>query len=141
MKPHGFLVYLAPELYMAIVKLQADKGLGRVYPVLYTINEGLYKLGYIKKEVYEIYEKKYSEPLIQEKPKPLTKERLEEQKKLRELEKLFSQVIERWPKLSEKARIKHIAKAKTCLENVPNAKLVLALATENDKPIENEVKP
>jgi len=70
-----FPCYLPPELYLGIVKLQADRGLGRIYPVLLAITEGLYQMGYISKEVYEIYSKKYSEKLIKEEVKPLTPKR------------------------------------------------------------------
>ena len=129
MKAHGYTVFLPPELYLAVVRLQADKQLGRVYPALYAINEGLYHLGYTSKEVYEKYAKRYSEKLIPEQ-KPLTKAEMEEQKKLEELEKLFSRVIEQWNFSRDNLqewRAKCVKQAEKWKDKVPNAKLVLAL--------------
>ncbi len=96
MKPHGFLIYLPPELYIAIVKLQADKQLGRCYPVLYALNEGLFRLGYIPRETYETFEKRYSQKLVKEEPKPLTKQEAEQLKLLQEKEKTFNMVLDQW---------------------------------------------
>ena len=138
MKPHGFLVYLPSELYTATVKLQADKGLGRVYPVLYAINKGLFKLGYITREVYATFEQRYSEPLVQKKDKPLTLGELRRKEKIEQLERTFSGVLEQWPRLRKKSRQLHIRKAKEYVNEVSNAELVLALAQGDN---ESEVTP
>lgn len=139
MKAHGYTVFLPPELYLAVVRLQADKQLGRVFPALYAINEGLYHLGYTSKEVYQRYEKRYSEKLIQEEPEVLTKAEIDEQKRIEELEKLFSRVIEQW-NLSranlQEWRAKCVKQAEKWKDKVPNAKLVLALF--DAKPVDSE---
>ena len=128
MKPHGFLVYLPPELYLGIVKLQADKQLGRVYPVLLAITEGLYHMGYISKEAYEVYSKKYSEKLIKEEVKPPTPK---EQIEIAKLVASFKNIIKNWNEVKDKEF--WIRKAERALKkygeaNIPEAKQILALA-------------
>lgn len=132
MKEHGLPLYLPSELNMGLVDLQHKKRLGRSYAGLLAINEGLYQLGCISEKDYEYYKKRYSDPLV--KAKPLTKAEIGSQKKLKKLEKLFSQVIEQWPTLSEKAKLSHIANAEKYEASVPNAKFVLALANGNSEP-------
>lgn len=128
MKPHGFLIYLPPHLYIAVVRLQADKQLGRSYPVLYALNEGLYKLGYISKEVHEIYEKRYSEKLIHTEPRPLTKQEQEEQRLLEEKTKTFSMVLQQWnDHPSSDWRRKWVEEARKYCDRIQNARLILAL--------------
>jgi hypothetical protein len=134
LKPHGFLVYLPPHLYIAVVKLQADKQLGRSYPVLFALNEGLYKLGYISKETYEVYERRYSEKLIPEEPKLLTKQEVEQQRLIKEKEKMFSMALEQWSQHPcPKWRKKWAGKAQEYKDKIPSAKLILALAQETDR--------
>ena len=127
MKPHGFLVYLPPELYLGIVKLQADKQLGRVYPVLLAITEGLYNLGYISKEVYEVYSKKYSEKLIKEKVNlPTPKEQME----IAKLSESFRNVIKNWSEVKNKEFWRNKAEKaiqKYGEQNIPEAKKILTL--------------
>lgn len=128
MKPHGFLIYLPPELYLGIIKLQADKQLGRVYPVLLAINEGLYQMGYISKEVYEFYLRKYSEKLIKAEVKPLTPK---EELKLQKLTASFKNIIKNWQLTKKKDYwIEKAKKALECFgeEKIPEAKQILALA-------------
>ncbi|MFX0204300.1 MAG: hypothetical protein ACFFCW_50020 [Candidatus Hodarchaeota archaeon] len=132
-REHGVMLYLSPELYVGFVKVQADKSLGRSYAALLCFNEGLRKLGYITDEVYEVHKKKYSEPLVQGKTRPLTIEELREQEKIGQLEKHFSEVSKQWPNLCEKARLAHITKAKQYVNEVSNAKLVLALENGNNE--------
>lgn len=61
---HKVLLCLDRELYMAFIRLQADKGLGRSYAGLIPYIEGLYKMGYLSKECYEAHLEKYSVPLV-----------------------------------------------------------------------------
>ena len=63
MKAHGLLLYLPPSLYLALIRLQADKGLGRSFAGLLALTEGLYRLGYLEeKEYIRLYER-YTTPL------------------------------------------------------------------------------
>jgi len=131
MRNHGFLVYLPPQLYIAVVKLQADKELGRIFPVLYAINEGLFRLSYISQEAYETFEKRYSQKLIKEEPKPPTKQEETQLELLKEKEKAFSKVLDQWNlHPSPKWRNGWLKEAQKYKDKIPNAKLVLALANE-----------
>jgi hypothetical protein len=128
---HRIMLCLNRQLYLAFIKLQAEKGLGRSYAGLLPFVEGLNKLGYLKEEVYEVCVKKYSEGLIQEKPKVPTKEELTRDSKLKQVEKTFSMVIEQWnfPRKDQiKWRLNWFKKAQEYKDKIPNAKLVLALA-------------
>jgi len=107
----------------------------------YSAVGGLFKLGYIEREIYDVYKHRYSEPLVKKVSKPLTLEELKEQEKLKRLQKHFSAVLKQWPTLREKAKKSHIVKAKQYEHKIPNAKLVLALASGNSKQVEEEVKP
>lgn len=66
-REHGLPIYLDRELYVAFIKLQADRGLGKSFAALLSFVEGLYSLGYISKEVYEVHKRKYSVPLLVQK--------------------------------------------------------------------------
>ena len=126
-REHKVMLCLSKELYSAFIRLQADKGLGRSFAGLLPFTEGLFRMGYLSKEAYETHAKKYSEPLVQ--PKPLSKEQLLQDKKFRELEKQFSNILKMGFNSLSKAAQKHwIEKAQEFQDKVPNAKLILALA-------------
>lgn len=57
------MLCLDKDLYWAFIKLMSDKHMGRSYAGLLPYVEGLYQMGYITKEVYEVHVKRYSEPL------------------------------------------------------------------------------
>jgi hypothetical protein len=124
-REHGVMLYLDRELYSAFIKLQADKNLGRSYAGLLPLTEGLYRLGYVTKDVYERHFTKYSEGLGKE---PATQEQLDEQQVLKEKGKLFSRILEQWHEHpSHKWRQTWIREAER-FSKVPNAKLILDLA-------------
>jgi hypothetical protein len=56
-------LYLCPELYMALIKMMADRGQGRSYAGLCCLIEGLYKYGYLSDEQCTQLLAKYSEKL------------------------------------------------------------------------------
>lgn len=93
-REHGVLIYLSKELYTGFIRLQADKGLGRSYAGLLPFVEGLFRLGYISKEVYEEHVKKYSAPLESE--KPLSYEQLLEKQFLEHKDRQFKGMLEQW---------------------------------------------
>lgn len=124
---HGVMLFLDRELYLAFIKLQADKKLGRSYTGLLPFTEGLYHMGYISKEVYEQHKQKYSIPLVQDKPKSSTLEQAKRQKKLKRIEKNFSEVLKQWNTMNTKSKQFYIKKAEKYKTAIPNAKLILAL--------------
>lgn len=128
---YKFLVFLSPELYSAVTRLMAEKGLGRAYGCLVALTEGLHKMGYLSKEDYETYQKRYSQPLVP--VKPLTKEQLEERVKLEELEAQFSGVLKTGlEKLSEKSRNFWLKKAREYQEKIPGARRILEQANSGN---------
>lgn len=76
---------------MGFVKLQADKGLGRSFAALLPFVEGLYAMGYISEQVYEQHKKKYSQPLVTQKPLQQFLDKREEQ-----LNKTLGMVAVQW---------------------------------------------
>lgn len=121
-REHGVLIYLSNPLYLGFVKLQADKGLGRSYAALLPFVEGLYHMGYINEEVYEHHRKKYSVPLVIQKPLSL----VHQQQRLKKLEKDFLSVAEQWAHLKPKSKRYWLEKAKEH-SDIPNAQILLAL--------------
>jgi len=93
-KEHGVLIYLSKELYTGFIRLQADKGLGRSYAGLLPFTEGLFRMGYISKEVYEEHVKKYSKPLESEKQVSL--EQLKEQQFLEQRDRQLKGMLDQW---------------------------------------------
>jgi hypothetical protein len=91
---HGLLLYLDRELYAAIIKLQADKNLGRSYSGLLALETGLHELGYISQGVHESHFKRYSQPL--EPSKPMTLKEQREKDELEMFDKVFKGMLEQW---------------------------------------------
>jgi hypothetical protein len=113
-KEHGVLIYLSRELYNGFIRLQADKGLGRSYAGLLPFVEGLYRLGYISKEVYAEHVRKYSQPLGAECSATivLSKEQQDKKLLLERKENQFKGQLEQWDDHPDpKWRIRAIAEA------------------------------
>jgi hypothetical protein len=122
-REHGVLLYLSKDLYSGWVRLQADKDLGRTYAGLLPFTEGLYRLGYISKEVYEEHLKKYSQPLTAK--EELTDSQLKEKERLEKENHYFKAVLEEWDNRPIEWKNKMISYAKKHSES-ENAKLLIA---------------
>ena len=127
------MLYLGRESYLGFIRLQADKGLGRSFAGQLAFNEGLYRLGYLSKEDYEVLAKRYSQGLISEQSeneqnRPKTTIELQRQLDNEQLERSFGNVLKQWPEMKPKAKEYWIEKAAKLKDVVPNAKLVLDLA-------------
>jgi len=127
-REHAVRLFLDRELYLAFIKLQADKKLGRSFAGLLPFVEGLYRLGYITEEAYESHKERYSAPLVAE--KLITIEETKGQKKLKKIEEQFSKFIKNWDSMKPKAKQYAILKARKYRDTVSNAELVLALRYE-----------
>jgi len=130
MRVHECRIYLAPELYLGIVKLQADREIGKPYAVLLAVTEGLHNLGYISKEAYEAYSKKYSEKLVKEKIEPLTPK---EQIEISKLSESFYNIMKNWEDVKNKEF--WVKKAEWALKTygvkkIPAAKELLEMANK-----------
>ena len=123
-KEHGCILYLSKELYSAWIKLQADKDLGRSYAGLLPFVEGLYRLGYLSKDVYEEHFKKYSRPLNPK--KEITFEEKKQLDFLAEKDKQLKGMLESWdlPHYTPNWHEKTIAEAKK-YPNLEYAKIII----------------
>ena len=123
-KDHGILLYLPKDLYRGWLQLQLDKDLGRSFSGLLAITEGLYNLGYISKEVYDLNIKKYCQPLTEP-----AKIAAQDQKKnaLEQKEKQLRGMLESWdlPHVNPKWHQTAIAEAQKYPE-LEVSKLLLA---------------
>ncbi|MFZ1060880.1 MAG: hypothetical protein WAP47_16985 [Candidatus Rokuibacteriota bacterium] len=93
---HKVLLCLDKDLYRAFIRLQADKDLGRSYAGLLPYVEGLYRMGYITKDVYDVHFKKYSEPLIPKIEESETTDQNRAKTMLKQKDKLFLAMIEQF---------------------------------------------
>jgi len=93
---HRVMLCLDKELYRAFIRLQADKDLGRSYAGLLPYVEGLYRMGYITKDVYEAHVKRYSEPLVKDTADPETAGQIARKNELKQKDKLFLAMIEQF---------------------------------------------
>ena len=127
-REHGVMIFLSRDLYVAFIKLQAEKELGRSFAALLPFTEGLYQLGYISQEVYEAHKKRYSEPLTKETDAEKLQKQAVSEKERDRLNRLFANVAEQWKQhLSSEWRNVWIRKAKQH-SDVPNSQLILKLA-------------
>ena len=124
-KEHGLLLYFDNPLYMAFVKVQADKNLGRSYAGLRLLVQGLFDMGYITKSQYLRYKERYETPLGKE-PTQLTLTETPRHEELTRLDKTLAKVIEQWDLHGADERWKETW-LKTARENgdLPNAKKLL----------------
>ena len=127
-KEHGLLLYLTPSLYMAFIKLQGDKGLGRSYAGLLAFNEGMHNLQYITDDQYEANKAKYSHKSFEAQPqKPLTPQQIDAKKQRDSMTRAFTGVYSQWnlPHNDPKWKEKWVNKAKEWKDKIPCAKLIL----------------
>lgn len=131
-REHGVLIYLSKDLYKGYIRLQADKGLGRSYAGLLPFTEGLFRLGYISKEVYEEYIRKYSQPLDMKEPLApvLTLEQQKGKQLLEAKDKQFKGIIDQWEQHSSlEWRKKVLAEAEKWKDKSEWARHLLELQT------------
>jgi hypothetical protein len=114
-------MYLSPELYVGFIKLQADKSLGRSYAALLPFIEGLYSLGYITQEVYEVHKKRYSSPLLAQKTLPEILDPQTEQ-----LNKAMGMAADQWDLHHNVEWRRDWINTATLHPELPNSKLILA---------------
>jgi len=122
---HYVRLFLDKELYIAFIRLQADKTVGRSYAGLQAFVEGLFHMGYINKEVYEVHMKKYSDKLVGK--KQLTLAETQEMEKNIQLARFFKAVAEQWETLSPEQRAAHLKRALAAKAKVPEAELIVQL--------------
>ena len=88
---HVMKICLPPELYLAVIKFQVQKEIGKSYAGLLLITKAAYQQQLITKEAYEKYLYRYSrKPVPQEEPAKLTSEEQKEKQKMDEKARTFA---------------------------------------------------
>ena len=124
-REHGVMLYLSKDLYIAFIRLQADRGLGRSYAGLLPFTEGMYHLGYISKEAYEEHTGKYSEKLVSENTH-LDPKQAEEKQRLQQKDRFFKEVLTQWEiHHTLEWREKMLKQAEMWKDKLESARLVL----------------
>jgi len=131
------MLCLDKDLYRAFIKLQADKDLGRSYAGLLPYVEGLFQMGYLTREVYEIHAKRYSQPLGAK--APVTLEQKKQKDNLQSKDKQFRMILEQWEQHSSPEwRLKVFAEAEKFKDKLESARLLLAKVKAVDQDLDSE---
>ena len=94
---HIMKLCLPPELYLAVIKFQVQKELGKSYAGLLLVTKAAYQEKLISREVYEKYLYRYSRKLVQEEqPQRLATEQQKEKQKLDEKARTFNILPSQW---------------------------------------------
>lgn len=123
---HKVMLFLDKELYVAFIRLQADKTIGRSYAGLLPFVEGLYHMGYINRDVYQTHVQRYSDKLVGK--KQLTLAETQEMEKNIQLAKLFEAIAKQWENLTQEQQQAHFKRAVTLRQKIPQAELIIQLA-------------
>lgn len=139
------MLCLDKDVYRGFIKLQADKNLGRAYAGLLPYVEGLYRMGYISKEVYDFHFKKYSEPMTKETVVPESEEEKQNKAMLKQKDKLFLEMIAQFEIHSESAtwlsRCRNVAEPfKVQLESARNLLALIEKATVQSEATVQSIK-
>ena len=130
---HVFQICCDHILYMKMLQVQVDYGLGKAYAGLLVNVHGLHALGYLNDEEFELYKNKYSVSLADanaNKNKSPVEVANEQSRSnyCRTANKEFGNVLNQWSTMKQKNRAYWIKKAQLPENaNIKNAKLVLEL--------------
>lgn len=121
---HIMKICLAPELCVALTKLQAQMKIGKPYVGLLLVTEALYQKKLINVEVYEKYRYRYSRKLVpEEQPQKLTSEEQKEKQKLDEKARTFAMLASQWSlHPNPEWRQRWIDEAEKWQDKIPEAK-------------------
>jgi hypothetical protein len=124
---HIMKICLPPELYLAVIKFQVEKELGKSYAGLLLITKAAYQEKLIGRETYEKFLYRYSRKLVSpEEPQRLTFEQRKEKQKMDERARTFGALFSQWelhPKPEWRQR--WIAEAQKWQDKIPEAKQFL----------------
>lgn len=118
---------LPPELYLAVIKYQAKKEVGKPFAGLLLLTLGAYQQQLISKETYEALTFRYSRKLVNDEPKPISKEELAVKQAVDEKARRFSWMLSQWRFQDKLQRANWVAEAEAWKDKVPNAQLVIDL--------------
>jgi len=79
---HIMKICLPPELYLAVIKFQVEKEIGKSYAGLLLLTKAAYQEQLITREDYEKFQYRYSRKLVaEEQPQKLTSEQQKEKRR------------------------------------------------------------
>jgi len=142
-RSNAHLVMLTAELQIALVKLQAALEIGDKYAALYAMVRGLFDLGYLSQEHYDLHIKRYSQKLVdvvKEKRAQresshvpvLTLEKQKEKQQLDQKDKQFQGMLEQWDQHpSPQWRKKVLADAEKWKDKLASARALLDRAQKD----------
>ena len=121
---HIMKLCLPPELYLAVIKFQVQKELGKSYAGLLLVTKAAYQEKLINKETYEKYLYRYSRKLVpEEEPQKLTIEQQKEKQKIDEKTRTFSILPSQWEiHQNQEWRQRWIKDAENWQDRIPEAK-------------------
>ena len=124
---HIMKICLPPELYLAVIKFQVQKEIGKSYAGLLLITKAAYQEQLIPKEVYEKYLYRYSRKLVpEEHPQKLTSEEQKAKQKMDEKARAFDGAASQWSDhLNVTWRKWWISEAEKWQDKIPEAKAFL----------------
>ena len=125
----SYRLYMDRKLYLALIQLQADKGLSKSKAGLLSVVEGLHQIGYLSNGDYEVYRNKYSVSLEEAANRPTKADILRQEtrhNRNRQLNRHFGEVLAQWSTLKDSAQQFHLKEAEKH-KTLKNAKLLLDL--------------
>jgi hypothetical protein len=124
---HIMKICLPPELYLAVIKFQVEKEIGKSYAGLLLLTKAVYQEQLITRDDYEKFQYRYSRRLVaEEKPQKLTIEQQKEKQKMDEKARTFSSLISQWELHSSvEWRQRWISEGKKWENQIPEAKAFL----------------
>ena len=133
---HVYKLCLDYRLYSAAIKLQSDMGLGKAFSGMLPYVEGLYVMGYLDDETYDLYRNNYSVSLAEahnnKNKSPLEIVKLQTRSNYRRTQNdYFGEALKQWSTMKPKSKAYYLKKAadpENC--SIKNAKLVLELGAQ-----------
>jgi hypothetical protein len=129
---HYLPLMLNAKLKMALIKLQADKELGQSYAGLLALVEGLHSLKYLNDEDYLIYQKRYSQKLVDDpQQKLMAQENHQAIQEQKNMTALFSNVLADWSLTHKRGwREDWVKRASPWANRIKAAQMIVDLGTK-----------
>lgn len=127
---HGIQLFLAPEHRAALIQFMAKNGLGQEYAALKLLNKAFYQEQLITKEVYEVYNYRYSRKLVNDNLEAkMSLEMRQEKQRIEDMTRKFSMVLDQWEDHPDPLwRKRWLAEAEKWKDKILQAKQVWALS-------------
>jgi len=128
-RPNAHMIFFPTELYMGLIKKMAAFEIGKSAAILDSLNEALFREGFINAEVYEKFKQQYRRKLldvVREKEKATIKE--QPSQKVLQIQKTFVMVTQQWEAIPEKSKRYYVEKARELKDLIPEARDILRKA-------------